>query len=87
MKIVTIPCGGGLMAKNPILAAFLSFLLPGMGQIYAGKTLFGLGLIVLTFIVSTLTIIISLFGIILYVIIWLYAIYDAYTSVKTLKYN
>jgi len=44
------------MTKNPILAAFLSFLLPGLGQIYVGKTLFGLGLIVLTFIISTLAI-------------------------------
>jgi len=45
-----------LMAKNPILAAFLSFLLPGMGQIYVGKILFGLFLILLAFIISTLTI-------------------------------
>jgi TM2 domain-containing membrane protein YozV len=69
------------MAKNPILAAFLSFLLPGLGQIYVGKTLFGLGLIVLTFIISTLAIfLISFFGIIIYIIVWLYAIYDAYMS-------
>ena len=71
------------MVKNPILAAFLSFLLPGMGQIYVGKILFGLLLILLSFIISTLTIfLISIFGIILYVIIWLYAIYDAYTSAQ-----
>lgn len=74
------------MAKNPILAAFLSFLLPGMGQIYVGKILFGLGLIVLAFIISTLTIfLISIFGIIIYIIIWLYAIYDAYMSVQALE--
>ncbi len=72
------------MVKNPVLAAFLSFLLPGMGQIYVGKTLFGIGLIVLSFIISTLTIIISIFGIILYIIIWLYAIYDAYITAKNL---
>ncbi|NYB25822.1 MAG: hypothetical protein HVN34_00590 [Methanobacteriaceae archaeon] len=71
------------MAKNPILAAFLSFLLPGLGQIYVGKTLFGLGLIVLTFIISTLAIfLISFFGIIIYIIVWLYAIYDAYMSAQ-----
>jgi TM2 domain-containing membrane protein YozV len=72
-----------LMAKNPILAAFLSFLLPGMGQIYVGKILFGLLLILLAFIISTLAIfLISIIGIILYIILWLYAIYDAYTSVQ-----
>jgi TM2 domain-containing membrane protein YozV len=71
------------MAKNPILAAFLSFLLPGLGQVYVGKTLFGLGLIVLTFIISTLAIfLISFFGIIIYIIVWLYAIYDAYMSAQ-----
>lgn len=71
------------MAKNPILAAFLSFLLPGLGQIYVGKTLFGLGLIVLTFIISTLAIfLISFLGIIIYIIVWLYAIYDAYMSAQ-----
>ena len=71
------------MAKNPILAACLSFLLPGLGQIYVGKTLFGLGLIVLTFIISTLAIfLISFFGIIIYIIVWLYAIYDAYMSAQ-----
>ncbi len=71
------------MAKNPILAAFLSFLLPGLGQIYVGKILFGLGLIVLAFIISTLAIfLISIFGIIIYIILWLYAIYDAYMSAE-----
>ena len=73
------------MAKNPVLAAFLSFLLPGMGQIYNGKILFGLGLIILSFFISTLTIAISIFGIILYVIVWLYAIYDAYIGAKTMS--
>ncbi|MEN6593241.1 MAG: hypothetical protein ABFC12_08385 [Methanobacterium sp.] len=71
------------MAKNPILAAFLSFLLPGLGQIYVGKTVFGLVLIVLTFIISTLAIfLISFLGIIIYIIVWLYAIYDAYMSAQ-----
>jgi TM2 domain-containing membrane protein YozV len=70
------------LPKNPVLAAFLSFLVPGMGQIYAGKILFGIGLIILSFIISTLTILLTIFGIILYVIIWLYAIYDAYATVK-----
>lgn len=71
------------MVKNPILAAFLSFLLPGMGQIYVGKILFGLLLILLAFVISTLTIfLISIIGIILYMILWLYAIYDAYTSAQ-----
>lgn len=36
------------MAKNLILAVFLSFILPGLGQIYVGNILFEVGLIVLT---------------------------------------
>lgn len=71
------------MAKNPILAAFLSFLLPGLGQIYVGKILFGIGLIVLAFIVSSIATLITLYGgVIIYIIVWLYAIYDAYTTAQ-----
>jgi|GEM_PF-2946534 len=50
------------MEKNPILAAFLSFLIPGLGKIYVGKISVGIGLIILAFIVSTATIVFSLFA-------------------------
>lgn len=70
------------MSRNPILAAFLSFLLPGLGQIYAGKLAWGIMLIILAFIISSTAIYLTVFAAILYVILWLYAIYDAYTTVK-----
>lgn len=41
------------MAKNPLLVAFLSFLWPGLGEIYTGKVLMVLGLIFLSLILST----------------------------------
>jgi TM2 domain-containing membrane protein YozV len=73
------------MEKNPILAAFLSFLIPGLGEIYAGKISVGIGLIILAFILSTATIVFSLFAGILYIIIWLYAIYDSYNTAQSLE--
>jgi TM2 domain-containing membrane protein YozV len=73
------------MEKNPILAAFLSFLMPGLGEIYAGKISVGIGLIILAFILSTATIVFSLFAGILYIIIWLYAIYDSYNTAQSLE--
>lgn len=38
------------MAKNPFLAAFLSLLYPSLGQIYAGKIMIGILLIIVAFI-------------------------------------
>ena len=72
------------MDKNPILAAFLSFLIPGLGEIYVGKISMGILLIILSFILSTATIVFSIFAGILYIIIWLYAIYDSYNSAESL---
>jgi len=73
------------MAKNPLLTAFLSFLLPGLGEIYTGKVLMGLGLIFLSLILSTVAIVLTLFAGILYIMVWIYAIYDSYMTAKTLN--
>ena len=58
------------MAKNPLLVAFLSFLWPGLGEIYTGKVLMVLGLIFLSLILSTVTIVLTLFSGILYIVVW-----------------
>lgn len=68
------------MAKNPFLAAFLSFLIPGLGQIYTGKIMMGIILIIAALILSTATTLFTIFAGILYIILWLYAIYDAYVT-------
>lgn len=70
------------MAKNPFLAAFLSFLIPGLGQIYAGKIIMGIVLIIVALILSTAATLLNIFTGILYIIVWLYAIYDAYITAK-----
>jgi TM2 domain-containing membrane protein YozV len=70
------------MAKNPFLSAFLSFLIPGLGQIYTGKIMRGIVLIIAALILSTATTLLTIFAGILYIVLWLYAIYDAYITAK-----
>lgn len=71
------------MAKNPFLAAFLSFLIPGLGQIYTGKIIIGIVFIIAALILSTVTTVLTIFAGILYIALWIYAIYDAYITAKT----
>ena len=70
------------MAKNAILAAILSFLIPGLGEIYVGKLMIGIILVVITLILTAAIYTVSGYAWILYIIVWLYAIYDSYTSAK-----
>ena len=69
--------------KNVALAAILSFLIIGLGQIYLGLTKKGIILLVLAFISGILTIIVI--GWILWFIIWIYAIYDGYNSANKIN--
>jgi TM2 domain-containing membrane protein YozV len=62
--------------KNAGLAAVLSFLIPGLGQIYNGQILKGLVIVVIQLINAALTSI--LIGFITYPIVLVYAVYDAY---------
>jgi len=73
------------MAKNPILAAVLSFIIPGLGEIYLGKLMMGVILIILVIILTTAIFTITGYAWILYIIVWLYAIYDSYTGAKATK--
>ena len=69
--------------KNPGLAAVLSFLIIGLGQIYNGQIGKGIGLIVGMVISAFLFVL--LIGIPIYIILWLYSIYDAYNTAKKIN--
>jgi TM2 domain-containing membrane protein YozV/RNA polymerase subunit RPABC4/transcription elongation factor Spt4 len=66
--------------KNPGIAAVLSFLFTGLGQIYNGQIGKGIAFIVAGFV--CLVLIIVLIGILLYPLFWIYNIYDAYKSAE-----
>ncbi len=82
--------------KNPGIAAVLSFFITGVGQIYNGQLGNGLGVLLLEyglFIIGLMTILflhpaLSGIGILLIfiaVIIWIWAIYDAYTTAQKIN--
>lgn len=63
---------------NPIIAAILSFIIPGLGQIIAGETKKGLIFLVVAIVLGLLVgAISSMIGIISFIFA-LYAAYDAY---------
>lgn len=69
--------------KNPELAAILSFLIVGVGQIYNGQVGKGV-IIIIAAVISGVLWTIGI-GIIFSIIIWIYAIYDAYTTAKQIN--
>jgi len=69
--------------KNPGVAAVLSFLFPGAGQIYNEQIWQGFGLMVLLFI-SLLTMALGI-GVILFPIIWALGIYDARNQARKIN--
>ena len=85
--VVCPKCGvqiaGTTEEKSPILALVLSVFFPGLGQFYNGQPKKGIILIVAAIISAAL--IILLIGLVLYIIVWLYALYDAYTSAEAIN--
>lgn len=71
------------LAKNPGIAAVLSFLFTGLGQIYNGQIRKGISFIVVG--IVCLVLVIVLVGFILYPLFWIYNIYDAYSSAKKIN--
>lgn len=69
--------------KSPGIAAVLSFLIQGLGQIYNGQILKGLFLVVLQAINVLLMNV--LIGFITYPIVLVYAVYDAYRSAERIN--
>jgi TM2 domain-containing membrane protein YozV len=69
--------------KNEGLAAVLSFLFLGLGQIYNGQIGKGI-LFIIVGVISVLSMLI-LIGFLLYPLFWIYNIYDAYTTAKAIN--
>ncbi|MDG6257480.1 MAG: hypothetical protein QCH35_07770 [Methanomicrobiaceae archaeon] len=65
---------------SPLLALILSFFIPGLGQFYTGQLLKAVGLFLLAAIFAALSGV--LIGIPLYLIVWVYSMYDAFTAAK-----
>ena len=63
--------------KNPGTAAVLSFLIVGLGQIYNGQILKGLAMLVVSILFG-----ITVVGLIVSFLIWLYGVFDAYGTAK-----
>lgn len=71
--------------KDPGIAAILSFLYTGLGQIYNGQIGKGIGMIV-AYLVSWLLMFVAI-GFITTPIIWIWGIYDAYKSAEKINNN
>jgi TM2 domain-containing membrane protein YozV len=69
--------------KEPLFSLVLSFLIPGLGQLYNGDNDKGLKLILCAVAAYLLTAI--CIGIFIYPVIWVYAMYDAYTSAEKIN--
>ena len=69
--------------KSSGLAAVLSFLIIGLGQVYLGLTKKGIILFLLAIISGVLMMV--LIGWITWLLVWGYAIYDAYNSCEKMK--
>ncbi len=71
------------MIKSAGLAAVLSFLIPGLGQIYNGHIVKGLILVVVQAVNVALMHVIV--GFVFYPIVLVYAIFDAYRSAERIN--
>jgi TM2 domain-containing membrane protein YozV len=64
--------------KNPLIAVILSFFFPGLGSVYNGDTLKGVAIYI--------GVLIGIFLFILPgIIVWVYGMYDAYTTAKKMN--
>ncbi len=63
---------------NAILAAILSFIIPGLGQFYCGSMMKGLIFLVIAIILGALTSMVFIYLGIISFIFAIYAAYDAY---------
>lgn len=85
--VICPKCGvqiaGTTEEKSPILALILSIFFPGIGQFYNGQPKKGILLIIAAIISVALFII--MIGAVLYLIVWVYALYDAYTSAVSIN--
>ena len=69
--------------KSVFLAALLSIILPGLGQIYAGQTTKGISFIVVYIVAYVLTLI--FIGFILILVIWIWSLIDVIKSTEAIN--
>lgn len=62
--------------KMPLLAAILSFFVPGLGQVYNGQT--GKGIALFIGAIVSVALILVVCGAFTYLAIWIYSMYDGY---------
>jgi TM2 domain-containing membrane protein YozV len=81
---------GVIKVKQPLLSAVLSFVVPGLGQIYNGQAKKGIILLAgyLLMWIASFFLMFVLIGFCLMlvpIVIWLYAMYDAYVTADKLN--
>jgi len=69
--------------KNPGIAAIASFFFAGLGQIYNGEI--GKGLLLIIVQTVNVFLIFLFIGFLTYPIVWIYGIYDAYTTAEKIN--
>ncbi len=69
--------------KNPFVAAILSFIFPGIGQLYIGQNNKGGYFIVIAAV--SIVLMVLFIGFIFYALFWLWSILDAYSSAQKLN--
>ena len=69
--------------KEPIVSVILSFVFPGLGQFYKGHSTKGIYFIILAVVSKIITVI--LIGALIYLLVWLWSIIDAYNSAEKLN--
>ena len=79
-------CGKKIKNKNIYIALILTFILTGLGSIYAGNTKKGLALLILRVLFAVLAIFSNIFGI-LCVLVWIYGFYEVYNDVQIANRN
>ena len=72
--------------KNIFIALILSFILTGIGTVYAGNTKKGLMLLALRLICTVITVLIP-FIFVLNIVVWIFGIYDAYYETQRANGN
>ena len=72
--------------KNIYIALVLTFILTGLGSIYAGNTKKGLTLLILRVLFAALAFFSNIFGI-LSVLVWVYGFYEVYNDVQIANRN
>ena len=75
--------GGSSEEKSPIVALILSLLVCGLGQFYNGQPKKGIVLLISAMVSGIL--ILLVIGLVLLPIVWIYNLYDAYTTAEKIS--